>query len=891
VKETSEFREKFGEEPDEEKEDELHELKKNLQKKVKEAKKSYCATKFEFKILPTRQISEIEKALEDIVKEVRTLQSLKPTESYPKDDFEKKLGKKIDSSELSKFKSEYKKEREYFKPEKEASPYGSINANFTEDERIKLGDVEYAIRKAISLGGFTQLTTIPELELFDEKKKEWEKLEKKREKLRDKVNEKVKELETDGVSKEVINTINVNVEETTGDKEIDFLKGEIKELQDKFEAYKKDHKSRFKQEMPVDTMTEYIRIKIDRGTRPQEYFFTLYFEDSCRIPPKYDDQAAFDNEDDKLGNLSDLKPDEIKKILTGLSLKTYVKRKFFRNSKKEFEETFEPPPPPDTAITEEIREPETEEDKKALANRRLQKIHDFCASKCADRLEDYVFRGSFAQHVKDLSFAECKPTGYDWLMADCLNTIDFVPYILKCELIIFLGCSNERALAYWKSRGRKFYHFVYNYVDRIISELKRNEDEPDLRDFVKGWLKGFVLLVQYALFGFTETYDIFERILSEKILDKEPLYQRALIDVFLASWGLVEFIRDPLQDKANQLSSQTSKTEFDRLGLPKEEPGKGILVKPPRSYWQEVMSGRMDWETLKKELSHIFNILRGFKPHPINNDVKLDEEERFTISTTWKRSMTNRKKKENEIIFEGKEGDDDEKKKDKDKDGKDKDGKDKDKEAEEKKLPKEKKKSQWAQIIYNSPLFESTDAYDFDTETNVNIFQKEEEYAAIKSSLPDDHPFLKEDKVWQFFQRKVLKNLFGEKYVSDDQFITKEYFVKELASTEKAQKALKFISQFQDVLNIMHTLLSMNEHRDEMLTWIMRDWQNPKTEVTDEDLNQNLQRALIDCIVDLSIFREGRLFFQKMLKHLAKQVSEETKQLDDPSLNAEEDDK
>jgi hypothetical protein len=318
------------------------------------------------------------------------------------------------------------------------------------------------------------------------------------------------------------------------------------------------------------------------------------------------------------------------------------------------------------------------------------------------------------------------------------------------------------------------------------------------------------------------------------------------------------------------------------LGLPKKEPGKGILVKPPRSYWQEVMSGRMNWETLKKELSHIFNILQGHKPHPINNTEKLADDERFKISTTCKRSMTNRKKKENEIIVEGKERDDEEKKKDKD--GKDKDGKDKDKEAKEAedKKAKEKKKPLWAQIIYDSPLFESTDAYDFDTTTDVT--PKEEEYAAIKSSLPDDHAFLKDEKVWQFFQRKVVKNIYGDKFVSDDQRMTRDEFVKELASTEKAQKALKFISQFESVLNIMHTLLSMNEERDEMLTMIIQDWEKPDVPVTDENLNENLQRALIDCIVDLSIFPEGRLFFQKMLKHLAKQVQEETKQLESPNF-------
>jgi hypothetical protein len=451
VKLKKDYKKQFSTDADDEEEDDkLDPVKKSAKKKIKEARKSYKATQFESEILPKRQIGIIEEELKQIVLEVRTLQTLKSKEPIPTgDEIETKFGK-LKHSELSQFINEYKLKRNRFDPEKADSPDGSINAKFTEDEKNKLADVEYAIRTAISLGSYTELTTIPEIELFGSKKKEWEDLEKKREKIKDKISEKRKEreqeqekLQKDEDAPAIPSEIS---DKEISDREIDALRIEIAKLEKKFEGYRNDHKSRFKQEMPVDTMTEYIRIKIERGSRPQEYFFTLYFEDSCRKSKDYNDQAAFDNDDKELGNLSDNKSDEIRAKLSGLSLKTYVKRKFFQNNKKEFEETFEPPLPKDTAYEEEIKKPETDEDKKKFEERRLEKIHAFCASKCADRLEDYVFRGSFTQHVKDISLVECSPTGYDWLMADCLNTIDFVPYILKCELIIYLGCINEHAL-------------------------------------------------------------------------------------------------------------------------------------------------------------------------------------------------------------------------------------------------------------------------------------------------------------------------------------------------------------------------------------------------------------------------------------------------------------
>jgi len=541
--------------------------------------------------------------------------------------------------------------------------------------------------------------------------------------------------------------------------------------------------------------------------------------------------------------------------LTGLSLRTYVKRRFFNNDAKEFQNAFEPKEPGVEKDETEKKEEFTPDELKILEQKRKEKLHKFCANVCADKLEDYVFRGRFFQRVKEVSFAQCSPTGYDWMLQDCLNTVDFVTHVLKCELIIYLGSGNDDARAYWKSRGRKFYHFVKNYMDKVISELKRNEDKPELKDFMKPWLKGLILLVQYTLFGYTETYDVFERILTENILGNEPLYQRALIDVFLASWGLVEFVRDPLQDKFNQLSSQTSKWEYDKLKLPKQEPGKGILVKPPRSYWQEVTSGRLTWEQLKAELAHVFNILKGYHPYPLENPAPFTEEEKknlFLISTNWKKTVINRQKKENELAMERKE--------------KSEEG-NQEKKKEEEKTPK---KPEWYRIIFSSPLFESSDDGAVDPEYEADL---------VKSTLPEKSPLLQESKVWEFFQAKMKRDrLDPTKKALSTERETEQHFVKELSTTEKAQKALKFITQFESVLNIMHSSLSMNEHRDEIFEWIMRDWSVPKKEATNQDVNQNLQRALIDCIVDLSIFPEGRTFFQKMLRHLSKQVEKEAEE-------------
>jgi len=195
-------------------------------------------------------------------------------------------------------------------------------------------------------------------------------------------------------------------------------------------------------------------------------------------------------------------------------------------------------------------------------------------------------------------------------------------------------------------------------MDCVISGLKRYRGNPDMKEFMKFWLKGFILLVQYTLFGYTETYDLFERVLKEEILKDEQLYERALIDVFLASWGLVEFLRDPLQDKFNQLSSQTSKWEYYKLNLPKSEPGKGILVRPPRSYWQDYVNGKLSWEEFQVELGHIINIIFGHQPHPTNNKTKYnspDGKDLFLISTNWKRLITARKKRDDEVSTDGKE--------------------------------------------------------------------------------------------------------------------------------------------------------------------------------------------------------------------------------------------
>jgi len=151
----------------------------------------------------------------------------------------------------------------------------------------------------------------------------------------------------------------------------------------------------------------------------------------------------------------------------------------------------------------------------------------------------------------------------------------------------------------------------------------------------------------------------------------------------------------------------------------------------------------------------------------------------------------------------------------------------------------------------------------------------------IKTTLTEKSPLLDPHQVFNFFQAKRKRDVYDPtvKYLSKE-LLTDENFNKDLSSTERAQKALKFITQFEDALNILHTTLSMDEHRDEIFDWIMTEWRQV---VTAKDwntaplpvVNSNLQRALIDCIVDLSIFPEGRKFFQNMLRLLSKQVSKE----------------
>jgi len=148
----------------------------------------------------------------------------------------------------------------------------------------------------------------------------------------------------------------------------------------------------------------------------------------------------------------------------------------------------------------------------------------------------------------------------------------------------------------------------------------------------------------------------------------------------------------------------------------------------------------------------------------------------------------------------------------------------------------------------------------------------------VKSALSDVSPLLLEDEVYKFFQCKVKRDPYDpEKKILTDEEITLDYWKGELSSTEKAQKALKFISQFESGLNVMHTLLSMNEERDEIFELIMVNWKEKveKGKLGSITVNPNLQRGLIDCIVDLSIFPEGRRFFQKMLGYLSEQVKHE----------------
>jgi len=151
----------------------------------------------------------------------------------------------------------------------------------------------------------------------------------------------------------------------------------------------------------------------------------------------------------------------------------------------------------------------------------------------------------------------------------------------------------------------------------------------------------------------------------------------------------------------------------------------------------------------------------------------------------------------------------------------------------------------------------------------------------IKTTLTENSPLLDPHQVFTFFQAKRKRDIYDPtvKYLSTE-LLTDENFNKDLSSTERAQKVLKFITQFEDTLNILHTDLSMDLHRDEIFDWIMTDWRQVVTEKEWDSaplpkVNSNLQRALIDCIVDLSIFPEGRKFFQNMLRLLSKQVNKE----------------
>jgi len=179
-------------------------------------------------------------------------------------------------------------------------------------------------------------------------------------------------------------------------------------------------------------MAEYVRVEVKAASIPREYYFTVSFDDSIRLPDGYDDEAEFAKEDKNLP-------------LNGLTLRTYVKRKFFNNVTQAFNDAFEGPSyaKPDEPVFADGKAPEDLEAKRKVIKK--QKEKKFSQHECASRLEDYAFKGPFFQYIKDYSFAECSPIGYDWMIQDCRQTIDFVPHVLKSEMIIYLACGNDSA--------------------------------------------------------------------------------------------------------------------------------------------------------------------------------------------------------------------------------------------------------------------------------------------------------------------------------------------------------------------------------------------------------------------------------------------------------------
>jgi len=154
-------------------------------------------------------------------------------------------------------------------------------------------------------------------------------------------------------------------------------------------ARQKAHEEQYKREIPVDTMAEYVRVEVKAASIPREYYFTVSFDDSIRLPDGYDDEAEFAKEDKNLP-------------LNGLTLRTYVKRKFFNNVTQAFNDAFEGPSyaKPDEPVFADGKAPEDLEAKRKVIKK--QKEKKFSQHECASRLEDYAFKGPFFPIYKRL---------------------------------------------------------------------------------------------------------------------------------------------------------------------------------------------------------------------------------------------------------------------------------------------------------------------------------------------------------------------------------------------------------------------------------------------------------------------------------------------------------
>jgi len=215
---------------------------KDEQEELHVARKNFLAFRYENLVLPQIRVMALEKELGKIGLEMKLHLSKLGKEANLEEMYKEFIPPK-ERQELQNLEAKISAKREKFAKEALASIEGSSNPKFSDKERAMLQDVEYAVRWAISKDKYDEvLTTIPEMDVYGEKKKEWEKFVRDKEKIEDK-----------------------DVRKTEIDAEL--------------KARKEKHKDQFIKETPVHSMNEYIRVKIEPSTIPREFFFHIEF---CR---------------------------------------------------------------------------------------------------------------------------------------------------------------------------------------------------------------------------------------------------------------------------------------------------------------------------------------------------------------------------------------------------------------------------------------------------------------------------------------------------------------------------------------------------------------------------------------------------------------------------------